>query len=429
MEIFRPARHIVLASILTTAFIGTAHAQQARPLPLSDLQRFTTVVEHIKNYYVSPAQDEQLFEDAIKGMLAGLDPHSAYLPPEEFSDLKVSTSGRFGGLGIEVTMEEGLVKVISPIDGTPAAKAGVLPEDMIIKLDDTSVKGLSLRDAVQIMRGERGTDIRLTILRKGQAEPVILTVTRDIIRVQSVKSEVLDKHYGYIRISQFQTRTSDDLIKSINALKKETNGDMKGMILDLRNNPGGILEASVKVSDAFLDAKDLEHDKLIVYTEGRLPGSKIREIARSSDLINGIPMVVLVNGGSASASEIVAGALQDHKRALVVGDATFGKGSVQTVLPLKDNHGLKLTTALYYTPKGRSIQATGIAPDIEIKNMSVKEQQNQAVQLKEKDLQGHIENGNKPSAQTNDDDESLAARDYQLNEALNLLKGLVLLNR
>lgn len=416
-------------------------------LPLDDLQRFTAVVEHVRNYYVKPVDDKTLFENAIRGMLAGLDPHSGYLDPEEFTDLKVNTTGKFGGLGIEVTMEDGVIRVISPIDDTPATKAGIHAGDMIVKLDDTPVKGLTLKNAVELMRGDRGTKIILTILRKGETKPLIIPVTRDIVRVKSVKAKLLDEHYGYVRISQFQTRTGDDLEKAIKDLQAQSKNTVKGLILDLRNNPGGILEASINVSDTFLDLKTLKYNGLIVYTEGRLPGSEIKEKAHNGDMLSGAPLVVLINGGSASASEIVAGALQDHKRAILVGEKSFGKGSVQTVLPLKDKYGLKLTTALYYTPAGRSIQATGIVPDIIIKDMKIQAQddQNSFGSIRESNLTGHLAKGiekniptptldatdsadTKESTKT-DSGAALPMDDYQLNEALNLLKGLVLSRR
>lgn len=429
---------LCLFSAVVSSNVAIAKTQPSQEqLPLEDLQRFTSVVEHIRKYYVNPVDDKTLFEYAIRGMLSGLDPHSAYLDPSEFSDLRVSTTGKFGGLGIEVTMEEGAVRVISPIDDTPAKKAGIKPGDLIIRLDETPVKGLSLKDAVDLMRGERGSKITLTIIRKGETKPLKIDVTRDIIHVKSVKSKILEQEYGYIRISQFQTKTGEDLIDSITKLQAKTNSKLKGIILDLRNNPGGILEASVKVSDAFLDNPSAFKGK-IVYTEGRLPGSKIEERAHSGDILNGAPIVVLVNGGSASASEIVAGALQDHRRALVVGLPTFGKGSVQTVLPLQSNHGLKLTTALYFTPSGRSIQAKGIVPDIKIPELEIPEpsENNDWAKFKESDLQGHLEipknqnEGKETKVNTNESTESdekpLYLRDYQLNEAFILLKGLAL---
>lgn len=421
-------------------------------LPLDDLQRFTSVVEQIRKYYVKPVDDKELFESAIRGMLAGLDPHSAYLDPSEFSDLRANTSGSFGGLGIEVTMDDGVVRVISPIDDTPAQRAGVKAGDLIVRLDETPVKGMTLKKAVEIMRGERGTPITLTILRKSASQPVKLKLTREVIQVKSVRTKLLDKYYGYVRISQFQTHSGEDLVVAINQLNKDSANKLKGIILDLRNNPGGILESSVKVSDAFLDKNKLGYQGLIVYTEGRLPGSELKELANNGDILNGAPIVVLVNGGSASASEIVAGALQDHKRALIVGSQTFGKGSVQTVLPLKDNHGLKLTTALYYTPAGRSIQAQGITPDIEIPDIKIPEvkqdDEQNAINIREADLEGHLANGSKndknrtmhgvdpeldeanneakpTTKQTlTDDNRALLNQDYQLNEALILLKGI-----
>lgn len=422
-------------TLFTVLYTGPSFAQaDNKSIPLNDLQRFTSVVEHIRKYYVKPVEDKELFENAIRGMLAGLDPHSSYLDPNEFSDLKVSTSGKFGGLGIEVTMEEGLVKVISPIDDTPAYRAGIQAGDMIIRLDDTPVKGMSLKDAVEKMRGERGSEVNLTILRKSEAKPLQIKVVRDIIKVKSVKSKILDNQYGYIRISQFQTRTSEDVVAVIESLNQETKSQLKGVILDLRNNPGGVLDASVKTSDLFLDKSKLKHNGLIVYTEGRLTGSKIEEKAATGDILKGKPIVVIINEGSASAAEIVAGALQDHKRALIVGIQTFGKGSVQTVLPLRDQHGLKLTTALYYTPSGRSIQAKGITPDIEIPNLKLPEQKDEDswITMREQDLKHHLSNGKvDPSSEITADagkpSKPLIMEDYQLNEALNLLKALALI--
>ncbi len=448
---FLSANTSIKALLLTFTLMGfyakpllAADDSPEKALPLDDLQRFTSVVEQIRKYYVKPVDDKELFENAIRGMLSGLDPHSSYLDPSEFSDLRANTSGKFGGLGIEVTMEDGYVRVISPIDDTPASRAGLKAGDVIVRLDETPVKGLTLKKAVEMMRGERGSSILLTVMRKGETQPLKIKVTRDLIQVKSVRTKLLDKNYGYIRISQFQTQSGEDLINAVNQLKKESNNSLKGIILDLRNNPGGILEASVKVSDAFLDKNKLGYNGMIVYTEGRLPGSEIKEFAEGTDILNGAPIVTLVNGGSASASEIVAGALQDHKRALIVGTQTFGKGSVQTVLPLKDNHGLKLTTALYYTPSGRSIQAEGITPDIEIPDLKIPEAKTDEnenwINVREIDLQGHLDNGNKDKPKestkdkplsseesmpsTEDNKKPLVNQDYQLNEALNLLKGL-----
>ncbi|HFE32809.1 MAG TPA: S41 family peptidase, partial [Gammaproteobacteria bacterium] len=330
----------------------------AAPLPLNELRTFTEVFARIKKDYVEPVSDKELLENAIRGMLSGLDPHSSYLDPDSFKDLQVGTTGEFGGLGIEVGMEDGFVKVISPIDDTPAQRAGVKAGDLVIRLDEKPVKGMTLRDAVNIMRGKVGSKITLTIIREGEEKPLKITITRAIIKVKSVRQRNLEDGFGYLRISQFQSHTGENLADAIDKLKEENGGKLKGLVLDLRNNPGGVLNAAVEVSDAFLDKG------LIVYTKGRIRDSDMKFNATPRTLLDGAPLVVLVNGGSASASEIVAGALQDHKRALIVGTRTFGKGSVQTILPLNNNTALKLTTARYYTPSGRSIQAEGIEPDI-----------------------------------------------------------------
>ncbi|MHB8746521.1 MAG: S41 family peptidase [Gammaproteobacteria bacterium] len=407
----------------------------AQLLPLDELRTFTDVFARVKNDYVEPVADKVLLENAIRGMLAGLDPHSAYLDENEFKELQVGTSGEFGGLGIEVGMEDGFVKVISPIDDTPAQRAGVQAGDLIIRLDDTPVKGMSLSDAVNLMRGKPGTPIRLTIVREGAQKPIELSVKRDIIRVKSVKSRLLEKGYGYLRISQFQSKTADNLMQAMEDLKKQNGGPLKGLVLDLRNNPGGVLDGAVAVSDAFLN------DGLIVYTKGRVDDSDLRFTARPGDVLNGAPLVVLVNQGSASASEIVAGALQDDKRALIVGSRTFGKGSVQTILPLNNGGAVKLTTARYYTPSGRSIQAQGITPDIQLDNVKVSAGAPNDLTIKEADLSRHLINSTPTPKPTDIDlgmpekslkkgdkaNESLASSDYQLYESLNLLKGLAIL--
>ncbi len=435
----KPLLSIIFALSTTFAVIPFAPviaAEDNEKLPLSDLQRFTTVIENIRNYYVKPIDDTTLFENALKGMVSGLDPHSAYLDKEDYADLKASTSGKFGGLGIEVYPEDGLIRVISPIDDTPAQRAGIQAGDIIIRLNDTPVKGLSMREAIEMMKGEKGTNITLTIIRQGESKPLKITVTRDIINVRSVKSEMLDNDYGYVRVSQFQSNTSEDFVRAIQNLKKESGNKLKGLILDLRNNPGGLLEASVQIAGSFLDRDKLKYDGVIVYTKGRMAGSQLKEKARSGDILNGAPIVVLVNGGSASASEIVAGALQDHRRAVILGTQTFGKGSVQTVLPLKDDRGVKLTTALYYTPAGRSIQAEGIKPDIIIQNQKIPVAAHEnndlsALNVREEDLRGHLENASmqsnpKKGSALKDKDLPLINRDYQLYEALNVLKGLSL---
>ncbi len=370
-----------------------------------------------------------MLENAIRGMLSGLDPHSAYLDLGEFKDLREGTSGEFGGLGIEVSMEDGFVKVVAPIDETPAAEAGVKSGDLIIRLDDTPVKGLSLAEAVEIMRGEPGSKIMLTIIREGADKPLKLELTRAIIKVKSVRTETLESGYGYVRISTFQSPTGESLREAINQLKTDNGGKLKGLVLDLRNNPGGVLDAAVEVSDAFLNKG------MIVYTEGRIQDSDQKFHAKPGDMLNGAPIVVLVNGGSASASEIVAGALQDHQRAVILGTKTFGKGSVQTVMPLTNDTAVKMTTARYYTPSGRSIQADGIEPDIKLDALQISAAEDNGFQpLREADLSRHLENGmleelgEKPSADE-EEKQPLALRDYPLSQALNLLKGMSLMSK
>ncbi|RMG55783.1 MAG: S41 family peptidase [Gammaproteobacteria bacterium] len=410
-----------------TVFADKKAAATGSSLPLEELRTFTDVYVRIKNDYVEPVTDKKLLEEAIRGMLAGLDPHSAYLDPEEFKELQIGTTGEFGGLGIEVGMEDGFVKVIAPIDDTPAQRAGIKAGDLIVRIDDKPVKGMTLNEAVKLMRGKKGTPITLTIVREGEEKPLKITIVRDIIRVKSVKSRLLDDGFGYVRITSFQSKTTANLIDAIEKLEKKNKGPLKGLILDLRNNPGGVLTSAVGVSDAFLDSG------LIVYTEGRVADSQLRYEATRGDILKGRPMVVLVNGGSASASEIVSGALQDHHRALILGTRTFGKGSVQTILPLKNGAAIKLTTARYYTPSGRSIQAEGIEPDIELKPLAVESVKDDGIEpLKEADLQRHLDNGNghkqkKKKKGADDKPEELAKRDYQLYEALNILKGLSLL--
>ena len=400
------------------------------PLPLNELRSFTEVFSRIKSDYVEPVEDKKLLEDAVQGMLAGLDPHSAYQDADSFKDMRVETEGQFGGLGIEVTMENGFVKVVSPIEDTPAARAGVKPGDLIIRLDDKAVKGLTLTEAVRFMRGKPGSDITLTIVREGATKPLKITLTRAVIKIQSVKSRMLEPGFGYVRVTQFQAGTDKGLAEALKKLETENKGTLRGMILDLRNNPGGVLNSAVGVSDAFLDKG------LIVYTEGRVADSKMKLSATPGDLLNGAPMVVLINGGSASASEIVAGALQDHKRAVIMGTKSFGKGSVQTIIPVSNGAALKITTARYYTPSGRSIQASGIVPDIVTEEARITKSE-AADRLREADLARHLENGDEiakpkeePKKEDKKDDKKKdeagkpAVEDYQLQEALNLLKGI-----
>src|ERR1041385_3913025 len=363
-------------------------------LPIEELRSFTEVFGAIKTNYVEPVEDKRLITEAINGMLTGLDPHSAYLDQEAFKELQVGTQGQFGGLGSEVGMEDGFVKVISPIEDTPAFRAGVKPGDLIIKLDETPVKGMSLNDAVKRMRGKAGTQITLTISRKGESAPVVLQLTRAVIRVQSVKSKMFEPGYAWIRVSQFQEGTAEALVKHLDGLFKQ--GQVKGLVLDLRNDPGGLLHGAVAISSAFLPQKSL-----VVSTDGRAEDSRKKFYASPEDYarrgddvlrslpaaVKTVPMVVLVNAGSGSASEIVAGALQDHKRAKVIGTQSFGKGSVQTIMPLGNNTAIKLTTARYFTPNGRSIQALGITPDIMVEDPS-----DTAIRVREADLQRHLEN-------------------------------------
>jgi carboxyl-terminal processing protease len=396
-------------------------------LPYEDLRTFTEIFGRIKRDYVEPVSDKKLLEDAIRGMLSGLDPHSAYLIGEEYQELKEGTTGQFGGLGIEVTMENGFIKVVSPIDDTPAQKAGIKAGDLIIKLDDKPVKGMSLNDSVKLMRGEPGSKIVLTIVREGEEAPLKLTLARDIIKVKSVKSKSLDKGYGYVRISSFQSGTGDSLKEALATLKKENAGALKGLVLDLRNNPGGVLNAAVDVSDAFIKTG------LIVYTQGRIENSEMRFNAAGDDLINGAPMVVLINAGSASASEIVAGALQDQKRAVIMGEKSFGKGSVQTILPTSNGAAVKLTTARYYTPSGRSIQAEGIEPDIVLSRVKLEAlDKTDFSPIKEADLSHHLQNSkvaNDVKQDTGNEKGTVETQDYALHEALNLLKGINIIKR
>ena len=428
------------------------------PLPIEELRAFTEVFGRVKSDYVDIVDDKKLITEAINGMLAGLDPHSAYLDQEAFRELQVGTQGEFGGLGIEVGMEDGFVRVVAPIDDTPAARAGIKPGDLIVRLDETSVKGMTLNDAVKRMRGKPNTQITLTIVRKGEPKPIVVTLTRAVVKIQSVKSKLLEPGYAYFRVSQFQEHTGETLAKSIETLFKQNQGPMRGIVLDLRNDPGGLLNGAVAVSAAFLPA-----GSLVVYTDGRAEDSKMKLNASPEHYLRGrmkedyvrklpqeiktVPMVVLVNSGSASASEIVAGALQDHKRAVVMGQPTFGKGSVQTILPLGNSTAIKLTTARYYTPNGRSIQAKGIMPDIPLDDGT---SDRAALKLREADLGKHlIDNRDKddekakavaaarqynftPSPRPKDVDEKLlrpepgevvSPHDYELNQAVAFLRS------
>lgn len=405
---------------MPAAFADTEAQTQRADLPVEELRAFSEVYARIKRDYVEEVDDKTLLEYAVRGMLTGLDPHSNYLNTAQYDDLRASTQGEFGGLGIEIGEENGYVKVIAPIDDTPAQQAGVQSGDLIIRLDGRPIKGMSLTDAVKLMRGEPGTDISLTILRQGQKQPLTLKLTRAVVQVRSVKSRMLEPGLGYVRISQFQSRTADDVVAAVNQLKEQAGGRLNGLVLDLRNNPGGLVTGAVGVSDAFL------RDGKIVYTDGRSQRGSNAWHATPDDIIDDAPMVVLVNEGSASASEIVAGALQDHKRAIIVGTQTFGKGSVQTILPLRDGGAVKLTTSRYFTPSGRSIQAAGITPDVPLAALKLTAMEETGARVKEADLEGHLSNPNEiavHAAATS----TVGTDDYFLSEAVNVLKGLAII--
>ncbi len=446
-----------LLTLLTGLVLGvslviqhTVFAQKDEvELPVNGIRALSEVYNEIIKLYVDEEVDrDELLNNAIQGMVNSLDPHSSYLLPDEHKEMKINTSGKFGGLGIEVGMEDGFVKVIAPIDDTPAERAGIEAGDLIVRIDDDSVQGMTLQEAVDKMRGTIGTKVNLSVMREGESQALPFTITRAEISMRSVKSKMLEDGFGYVRISQFQVHTSTSLEKHLKKLVKEKNNGrkLKGLVLDLRNNPGGALNAAVEVSDVFLD-----NAQQIVSIKGRLADSKSEYIADRRDYLHGSPLVVLVNHGSASGSEIVAGALQDHKRALILGTKTFGKGSVQTILPMRDGAGLKLTTARYFTPNGRSIQTEGVKPDIEIKPLKIEKNEKEhdipkRKRFSEKNLSGHLENEDgkqdtdkkeqnkteKNSVATSKDkkeqeqQENLAETDFVLFEALNVLKGMAL---
>jgi carboxyl-terminal processing protease len=419
----KPAATALLACVLMAPFAASAVEEDAGRLPLEELRTFADVFNQIRIGYVEEIDDSTLLEYAVQGMLMGLDPHSVYLTSDAFENLQNTTSGEFNGLGLEVGMEDGYVKIISPIDGSPAADAGLQSGDVILKLNEQSVQGMSLNEAIDLMRGPKGSEIELSIGRPGESQPFEVTLIRDTIKVASVRERMLEPGYGYIRIAQFQTRTGKDVATSLQKLNDDN--DLRGLVLDLRNNPGGILRASVDVSDLFMDGG------AVVYTEGRLPNSEVHYNATAGDTSKGIPLVILINGGSASASEIVAGALQDHSRAVIMGTESFGKGSVQTILPLSESRAIKLTTARYFTPNGRSIQAQGIVPDILVERAKVTAIEN-GRRISEADLSGHLDNAKKDAEANKAEISRLAAKkllatDNQLYEALTLLKGLNIL--
>ncbi len=418
---------LATAVLLGAASPSLAQAQQSAeplPLPLNEVRMFTEALDRIRMAYVEEIDDETLLENAIRGMLSGLDPHSAYMAGSDYDQLQETTTGQFGGLGVEVGRQNGYILVISPIDDSPADRAGILPGDLIIQIDNKPLREMTADEAAQMMRGEPGTEVVITVAREG-LEPFDLTIVREVIALASVRSRMIDDGYAYIRISQFRANTGNDFEKELTELYQE-NGELKGVVLDLRNNPGGVLQASVGVVDALID------QGRIVYTEGRLEQSGMEFSATRNTVAPDVPLVVLINNGSASASEIVAGALQDHGRAIIMGTRSFGKGSVQTVLPLADDRAIKLTTSLYFTPSGRSIQAQGIEPDIIVDEAFVTRRSRSVMQYNEADLQGHLENGNGNAEAASNEEiaaalisaEEVLVNDYPLNEALNVLKGI-----
>ncbi|MGK2914091.1 MAG: S41 family peptidase [Porticoccaceae bacterium] len=414
----------VLRCCLLLALTPTLHAEEAPEnarLPLAELQLFAQIFEQIRSSYVEEVDDKTLIENAITGLVGELDPHSAFLKADSYSELQEQTTGEFGGLGIEVGMEDGFVKVISPIDDSPAAKAGIQPGDLIVKIDEKAIQGMSLEESIALMRGAKGTAVKLTIIRDSTDKPIELSIIRDAVKSQSVRSRVLEPGFGYIRIAQFQVDTAADFKKNIEKMFAKEK-PLKGIVLDLRNNPGGLLPASVEVADILLEKG------LIVYTKGRTASANSEFSATPGDLLKGIPIVLLINGGTASAAEIVAGALQDQHRAVVTGTQSFGKGSVQSVLPLPDGRAIKLTTARYFTPSGRSIQAQGIVPDIRVARAEIRNLDSPP-EVKEANLEKHLRNADKPLTKQDAAPTAPGLDDNQLLEALNLLKGLTILKK
>ena len=422
---------VIFAVFLIGVLIGSGQSQKVSALSnqmYEDLKVFTDVIGLIQKDYVEETKSKDLIQGAIKGMLETLDPHSAYMPPTMFKEMQEETKGRFEGLGIEITLKDGILTVVSPIEGTPAFRAGVMAGDQIIKIDGETTKNFTLVDSVKRLRGPRGTKVTITIMREGLPKSKDFTLVREVIPVRSVRHELLEKTYGYVRISQFQEKTDGDFEKAMKALEEESKGALKGLVLDLRNNPGGLLDQAVKISDRFIDSG------IIVSIDGRREEAKQKWPAHPDGTATRYPLIVLVNGGSASGAEIVAGAIQDHGRGILVGTQTFGKGSVQTIIPLKDGSGLRLTTARYYTPSGRSIQAKGIVPDIIVKPSrpeEEKEKEKESVTPKfpaEKDLERHLMDVEKGAAKEKEKPKKEEVKekkpvDHQLERALELLKS------
>ena len=430
----RVRRYLLISTVAVLVSLVSATAYRSATAAGTDyesIELFTDVLAIVKKSYVEEVDTKKLIYGAINGMLASLDPHSSFMPPDTYKELKLDTKGEFGGLGIEISIKDGILTVISPIEDTPAYRAGLKPGDQILKIDDKYTKDLTIMDAVKRMRGAKGTKVTLTIMREGFDKPKEFPLARDIIQVKSVKFKMLDDGYGYVRLAQFQEKTADDLQKALANLNETSKGKLNGLVLDLRNDPGGLLDQAVKVSETFLD-----EGKLIVYTEGREKDAQMKFSSRKGDKQPNYPIVVLINSGSASASEIVAGALQDHKRAVVMGVQSFGKGSVQTIIPLSDNSGLRLTTAKYFTPSGRSIQAKGITPDIVVERIELAStEKKESMHLREKDLENHFENNKKELSTEKKDSLPLyktdeqVKNDYQLLRALDLLKGWEILKK
>lgn len=417
---------LVMGCWVVDLFVGCSEAETGSPY--KELEQFTDVLTIIQNSYVEEVPMSKLIEGAINGMLGALDPHSSYLPPDMFREMQIDTSGEFGGLGIEITLKEGVLTIVSPIEDTPADRIGLAAGDVIVKIGERWTKDLSIMEAINLMRGPQGSKVSITVVRSSFDKPREFTLIREIIKVKSVKSRMLENGFGYVRLTQFQERSAKDLKIALKKLQTASSGKLQGLVLDLRNNPGGLLDQAAEVADLFL------REGLIVYTEGRVEDSRMRFEAHRMGTEPDYPMVVLINGGSASASEIVAGALQDNRRAVILGTQSFGKGSVQTVISLENEAGLRLTTARYYTPLGTSIQAKGITPDIVVRPMELKEV-GDTITLSEKDLDNHMESekktGTEPAIKDGTDDslkfEQGMQQDYQLLRALDLLKGWELL--
>lgn len=427
---------VIQTTLCFSAFPVFAAESTKQPIPEDQIQRLNKAVEMIQDYYIQKVDEKTLMDNAINGMITKLDPHSAYLNKEDVRDLQTTVSGEFVGIGVELTTDRGLLKVVSPIEGSPAEKAGLKPEDLIIKINNHLVQDMSLNEAINQIKGKPNTTLSLTVLRKNNDKPKTIKVTREVVKVKAVQSKLLAPGYGYIRISLFQGPVAAQVEKAVTQLKKESNNQLKGLVLDLRNNPGGLLDVSAEVLNLFLDKASTEkYHNLAVYTKGRIPSADLKYTINDKDMISAVPMVVLINGGSASASEIVAGALQDYKRAIVMGTRSFGKGSVQTIIPISEDNAIKLTTALYYTPSGREIQARGITPDVVVPTLAIDDKKDtNAIDFGEASYGNHIANHNnaKDSAKSDNTDPAsqqqsmltLAKEDYQLYQALTVLEGM-----